>query len=214
MRHVRLGSYSIAATLAVTPSLIRLKSIWRYCCLWPPPRWRDVLRPWALRPPDFGFGPTSDFSGFFLVTSAKSDTVWKRRPGLVGLRARIPIATTSVLEQRDLARRQCDDRPLRVGRGTDAIGAPGAPALALAVERVDLAHLDPPDRLDGVADLRLARRRMDLERVDAELHQGVALLRDHRGEDDVARIFHSEASPWESGSDEGWGAVGASNSPE
>ena len=27
MRHVRLGSYSMAATLAVTPSLTRLKSI-------------------------------------------------------------------------------------------------------------------------------------------------------------------------------------------
>ena len=45
MRQVRFGSYSMAATLAVTPSLVRLKSMMRYCCLWPPPRWRDVLRP-------------------------------------------------------------------------------------------------------------------------------------------------------------------------
>ena len=103
MRHVRFGSYSMAATLAVTPSLVRLKSMTRYCCLWPPPRWRDVLRPWTLRPPVFGLGASSDFSGFDLVISEKSETVWKRRAGLVGLRERMPM-TTSVLEQRDLAR--------------------------------------------------------------------------------------------------------------
>ena len=37
--------YSIAATVAGTPSLVRLKSTIRYCCLWPPPRCRAVLRP-------------------------------------------------------------------------------------------------------------------------------------------------------------------------
>ena len=35
---LRLGSYSIAATLAGTPSLRRLKSIFRYLRLAPPPR--------------------------------------------------------------------------------------------------------------------------------------------------------------------------------
>ena len=45
MRQLRFGSYSMAATLAGTPSLVRLKSMMRYCCLWPPPRWRAVLRP-------------------------------------------------------------------------------------------------------------------------------------------------------------------------
>ena len=43
MRQVRFGSYSIAATLAVTPSLVRLKSISRYCCLCPPPREGEAL---------------------------------------------------------------------------------------------------------------------------------------------------------------------------
>src|SRR6476659_1868764 len=101
MRQVRFGSYSMAATLAVTPSLTRLKSMMRYCCLWPPPRWRAVLRPYALRPPDLGLGARSDFSGRLLVISEKSETVWNRRPGLVGLRVRIPTMN-SVLEQRDL----------------------------------------------------------------------------------------------------------------
>ena len=45
MRQLRFGSYSMAATLAGTPSLFRLKSMMRYCCLWPPPWWRAVLRP-------------------------------------------------------------------------------------------------------------------------------------------------------------------------
>ena len=72
MYAVRLGSYSIAATFAGTPSLRRLKSILRYRRLAPPPRWREVLRPWALRPPVFFRPSTSDFSGSVFVISAKS----------------------------------------------------------------------------------------------------------------------------------------------
>src|SRR6185312_13908324 len=85
----RFGSYSIAATLAGIPSLRRLKSILRYRRLAPPPRWREVLRPCALRPPLFLSPSTSDFSGSVLVSSAKSGYVEKRRPGLVGLGLRI-----------------------------------------------------------------------------------------------------------------------------
>src|SRR3954453_921333 len=82
----RLGLYSIAATLAGTPSLVRLKSILRYLRLAPPPRWRAVTRPRELRPPDFVRPSVSDFSGSPLeVTSGMSDQVAKRRPGLVGL---------------------------------------------------------------------------------------------------------------------------------
>src|SRR5919202_2633674 len=88
----RFGSYSIAATLAGTPSLRRLKSIFRYRRFAPPPRWRAVLRPWTLRPPDFVSPSTSVFSGSLFVTSAKSGYVEKRRPGLVGLGLRIGIA--------------------------------------------------------------------------------------------------------------------------
>src|SRR5436190_23495737 len=92
MYEVRLGSYSIAATLAGIPSLVRLKSILRYRRLAPPPRWREVLRPWALRPPDFLSPSVSAFSGFVFVTSAKSEYETKRMPGLVGLGLRTGIS--------------------------------------------------------------------------------------------------------------------------
>jgi hypothetical protein len=49
--------------LAGTPCLSRLKSIRRYCRFAPPPRRRDVMWPWWLRPPDFLIGSSSDFSG-------------------------------------------------------------------------------------------------------------------------------------------------------
>src|SRR3954471_18476587 len=91
----RLGSYSIAATRAGTPSLVRLKSILRYRRLAPPPRCRAVLRPLALRPPDFVSPSTSDFSGAFFVTSAKSAYETNRRPGDVGLGLRIGMAYSS-----------------------------------------------------------------------------------------------------------------------
>src|SRR5918995_4236684 len=87
----RLGSYSIAATRAGIPSLRRLKSMMRYSRLAPPPRWRAVLRPLALRPPLFLRPSTSDFSGVVFVISAKSGYVTKRRPGDVGLALRIGL---------------------------------------------------------------------------------------------------------------------------
>src|SRR5436305_13167653 len=80
----RFGSYSMWATFAGTPSLRRLKSILRYRRLAPPPRWREVLRPWTLRPPDFLSPSVSDFSGSDRVSSAKSGYMTNRRPGLVG----------------------------------------------------------------------------------------------------------------------------------
>src|SRR4051794_24458314 len=49
------------------------------------------MRPYELRPPVLGFGFVSAFSGLVFVTSTKSDDVWKRRPGLVGLRLRMGI---------------------------------------------------------------------------------------------------------------------------
>src|SRR4051794_11705150 len=91
MRQLRFGSYSTAATLAGTPSLVRRKSTRRYWRLWPPPLCRAVLRPWLFRPPVALFGARRDFSGVVLVISAKSETVWNRRPGLVGLRLRSAI---------------------------------------------------------------------------------------------------------------------------
>src|SRR3954470_19448847 len=138
MRALRFGSYSMAATLAGTPSFVRLKSMMRYCCLWPPPRWRDVLRPYELRPPVLGLGASSDFSGLSLVISEKSETVWKRRPALVGLRLRSGMrALLLAVEQRDaLSRGESDDGPLGVGTLPERGHATVALALALAVEGV------------------------------------------------------------------------------
>ncbi len=50
------GRTRSSATLAGTPSLLRRKSITRYRCLCPPPWWRVVMRPLALRPAFLGFG--------------------------------------------------------------------------------------------------------------------------------------------------------------
>src|SRR3954447_21852243 len=92
MYDVRLGSYSIAATLAGMSSLRRLKSIRRYRRLAPPPRWREVLRPYELRPPLFFSPSVRDFSGVFFVISAKSGYETKRIPGEVGLGLRTGIS--------------------------------------------------------------------------------------------------------------------------
>src|ERR671922_765276 len=96
MRALRLGSYSMCATLAGTPSLSwRRKSISRYARLWPPPWWRTATRPALLRPPLLCSGRTSDFSGVDRVISTKSATLEPRRPGVVGLYLRIPISQSS-----------------------------------------------------------------------------------------------------------------------
>src|SRR5580704_852549 len=121
MRALRLGSYSMAATFAGTPSLSRRKSTMRYWRLWPPPRWRDVLRPRLLRPPVLALVASSERSGRSRVISEKSATVWNRRPGLVGLRARSGMSS-SALEQVDLvARVQRDDGPLGARTAADRV---------------------------------------------------------------------------------------------
>src|SRR5450432_2788500 len=85
MRAERLGSYSIAATLAGMPCLSRLKSISRKVCLWPPPMKREDTRPVLLRPPLLRLPNVSDFSGVCLVISSRDTSVMKRRLGVVGL---------------------------------------------------------------------------------------------------------------------------------
>src|SRR4051794_375100 len=80
------------------PSRVRLKSTLRYRRLAPPPRWRDVLRPRALRPPLLVRPSTSVFSGSVFVISAKSGYVMKRRRADVGLGLRMGIALEVGLE--------------------------------------------------------------------------------------------------------------------
>src|SRR5215467_15969812 len=61
------------------------------------------------------------------------------------------------------------------------------PYTTLFRSRVHAGHLDVEDRLDGLADLRLGGVRGHDERVLVELVlEAVALLRDHRPEQDVS----------------------------
>ena len=118
MRALRFGSYSIDATFAGTPSLSRRKSTTRYFCLWPPPRWRDGHAPVRVAATRLRLRRVSDFSGRSRVISAKSETVWNRRPGLVGLRLR--IGHPSAPEDLDaVALGERDDRPLLAGALAD-----------------------------------------------------------------------------------------------
>src|SRR5215470_3054397 len=94
-----------------------------------------------------------------------------------------------------LACRQRHDGPLGVGAPAPAV--PGAAALARPVDRVDAGYLDPEDLLDRLPDLGLVGARGDQERVLAVVHEPVALLRDHRLDQDIPRISdlaHSSSS--------------------
>src|SRR3979411_2898279 len=96
MRAERLGSYSMCATLAGTPSLsFRRKSITWCARLAPPPLCRVVMLPDELRPPLPCSGRSSDFSGVDRVPAAKSETLEPRRPGVVGLDLRLAMSAQS-----------------------------------------------------------------------------------------------------------------------
>src|SRR3954469_17832046 len=151
------------------------------------------MRPYELRPPVRGFGLVSDFSGLSRVISEKSETVWNRRPGLVGLRLRRGIR--SAFEQIDLlAGGEGDDGPLGVGPLSVGERAPVALALAVAVHGVHLFDPHVEDRLDGLADLGAVGVRVDDEGVNARVEQGVGLLRHDRADDDVAGVLHDCSS--------------------
>src|SRR5919197_6586845 len=85
MRAERLGSYSMVATRAGTPSLSRLKSMRRYRRLCPPPRWRVVMRPWVFRPAFDLRGRRSGLCGSVVVMSSHPTTDMPRGPGGGGL---------------------------------------------------------------------------------------------------------------------------------
>src|SRR5215210_7020506 len=193
----RFGSYSIAATRAGTPSFVRLKSILRYRRLAPPPRWREVLRPRALRPPLLVSPSTSVFSGSVFVISAKSGNVMKRRPADVGLGLRIGMCLEvglEALEDRDgVALAHLHDGLLPLAgpaRGE-------TPALGLRGHRGG-ADLEDPDvgeqALDGLLDLGLVRVRVDPERVLAGRREHVGLLGDDGPDEHLAGV-HRYASP-------------------
>src|SRR5690349_4562926 len=192
MRDVRFGSYSMCATLAGTPSLsLRRKSISRYCRLWPPPWCRVVMRPWTLRPPFLGSGTSRDFSGVDRVISAKSATLEPRRPGVVGLYLRIAISHNPLADRAAEGLDTVTVSQLHqsaLGRLTLTEARLGALALARAVDGVHRHHPNLEDLLNSDLDLGLVRVRVDEERVPVLVENAVALLGDHRGDDDVARV--------------------------
>src|SRR5256885_15867966 len=151
MRAVRFGSYSIAATLAGTPNFSRRKSMRRYCRLWPPPRYRDVMCPLLLRPPVPRFGSSSDFSGVVFVISPKSDTERNRVAGVTGLNCRMPMSALEHLDR--VALFEGDDRllPRRPAAHVAAVALP----LGSHHQRAHLGHGHVETRLDGRASLRL-----------------------------------------------------------
>src|SRR5919204_5102751 len=120
IRALRLGSYSISATRPGIPNLFRLKSIFRYCRLCPPPRWREVRWPRLLRPPDFLTGSSSDFSGVSVVISSNPETERNRVPAVMGRNCRMLIST---LEHGDRPRLERDDRLLPAGGGAAGAAA-------------------------------------------------------------------------------------------
>jgi hypothetical protein len=68
------------------PCLLRLKSMMRYFCLWPPPRRRIEIWPWLSRPPLFLIGSSERLLGVVeRVISALSETERKRVAAVTGL---------------------------------------------------------------------------------------------------------------------------------
>jgi hypothetical protein len=75
----------------------------------------------------------------------------------------------------------------RLRNPTFGAGA-GATALALAVKGVDAGNANSEDLLNGDLDLSLVRVRVHVEGVLVLVEQPVALLRDHRPQQDVPRV--------------------------
>src|SRR5215203_1543502 len=191
----------MCATLAGTPSLsYRLKSTNRYACLWPPPMCRVVILPVLLRPPVFGLGTSSDFSGVERVSSTKSATLAPRRPGVVGLYLRIAMSFVRPLYA-SAGRRREDVDPLAVGNGHDrAFGvgalpeaAPGPAYLALPVDRVHPGDLHAENGFHRDLDLGLIGLWCDEEGVLVLVQQAIALLAHHWGQQDVAMVADFDA---------------------
>src|SRR6266496_4725966 len=192
MRHVRLGSYSIAATFAGTPNFSRRKSMRRYWRLWPPPRQRVVMWPLLFRPPDFVSGSTSERSGSVFVTSAKSETDRKRVALVTGLNCRMPISALEDLDRVAFLQRHERLLPRAAGPRVAPVGAP----LRAHHQRAHVGHRHLEQRLDRRLDLRLRRFRMTLERVRLVRLEGRrGLLGDEWAHDHLMELRHRSPPP-------------------
>src|SRR5699024_8208694 len=133
-----------------------------------PPGCRAVIRPWTLRPPFFGSGRTSDFSGVERVISTNSETLPPRRPGVVGLYLRIPMSSTPSAHRAaegldPVPVGELDQRPL--GRLAASPAGPGALTLTLPVTGVHRDDTDVENLLDCDLDRGLVRVRSNQEGV-------------------------------------------------
>src|SRR5438094_2890887 len=146
-----------------------------------------VMRPMLFRPPVLCSGAVSEPSGRALVISAKSEPVWKRRPGEVGRYWTVGIPLRSLEEvdpaalgQRDVGLLPVGAPPLVPADATDL------PELAARPHLLDL-HLE--EGLDRMADLDLVGVRVDAEDdlVPLLVHQR-AFLGDDRALHDVAGV--------------------------
>src|SRR5919112_57951 len=187
IRAVRLGSYSISATFPGIPNLFRLKSIFRYWRLWPPPLWREVRWPWLLRPPLPRFGSSSDFSGVERVTSSNPEMERNRAPAVIG---RNCLMLISALEHGDgIAFLERNDRLLPPGGG-----APGPAPRHLVPAHLHGAHVgdgDAKELLQRIPDLILIGLRMHLEGVFLScLVGGRAFLGHHGPDHDLVQRWH------------------------
>src|SRR5262245_7112384 len=122
------------------------------------------MRPDELRPPFFGSGRTSDFSGSERVTSTKSATLEPRRPGVVGLYLRIPIGKSVLSEFCRSGDRTAEDVDPVAGGDADngsfdalalTPSLARAASLARPVEGVDAGDGDVEHLLDRDLDLGL-----------------------------------------------------------
>src|SRR5688572_18686943 len=169
------------------PSLLRRKSTMRRWCLWPPPWWRMVTRPWLLRPLPRRCGAVSGQYGSPLCSSGVTTFTSARRPGEVGL-----TLISGMARFRLFRRGEIDFLALgeaHVGLLPAALAADDAAEAALLALHV--RHRDPLDlglehQLDRGLDLGLGGVVGDAEHVLPVLVGDVgALLRHHRSEDHV-----------------------------
>ena len=91
-----------------------------------------MTRPYEFRPDDRYCLASKDFSGVDFVIDSKSETVWNRRPGDVGLRFLTAISDSEKVDR--VAFAEGYHGPLDIF--ALAYGVPGAFALAFAVHRV------------------------------------------------------------------------------
>src|SRR3984893_11888537 len=192
MFELRFGSYSMAATLAGTPTLSRRKSTWRYCFLCPPPRCQITISPWLLRPPERCFGSSRAFSGSCLVIWLLSRTVINRRDAVYGLKLLSAIAasyllcldrgltaaTQALLQILRVLDHLFAFRQLHVGFlpiATIAFVLTAAAHLAVKIGGAHIIDLHFEDLLHRFLDLRLGRARRDFK------------------DDRVLRLFHAQA---------------------